>query len=126
MTEYKDFVDIVQPILEAGSWTNLGHTPKIIGKNIKSARGNKNERTEVRNEEGGSIETAFDGSVIYRTLRGSVIPVSTKGSDRDKMKADVMAIMKSAGYPYTAPAVSDNPKIRNKQQSSFLFEIIVT
>jgi hypothetical protein len=126
LTEYKDFVDTIQPILEAGSWTNYGSTPKIIGKNIKSARGNKNARIEVKNEEGGHIETSFDGSVIYRTLRGSVIPVSTKGSDRDKMKVDIMAIMKVAGYPYTAPTVSDIPKIRNKQQSSFLFEIIVT
>ena len=124
MTEYTDFVDIIVPVLEAGTWTNLGSTPKVIGKNIKSARGNKNARIEVKNEEGGSIETAFDGSVIYRSLRGSIIPVSTKGSDRNKMKADIMAIMKKAGYPYTDPGVSDNPKIRNKQLSIFSFEII--
>lgn len=123
MSEIKDFVDIIVPVLEAGTYTNYGSNPKIVGKNIKSARGNKNARIEVKNEEGGSIITSFNGSIIHQTLRGSVIPFSTKGSDRNKMKLDVMNIMRLAGYPFTNPLLSDNPKIRNKQQSSLTFEI---
>jgi len=124
LSEIKDFVDIIVPILEAGTWTNYGSTPKIISMNLKSSRGNKNARIEVKNEEGGSIDIAFDGSIIYQSLRGSIIMVSTDGSDRNKMKKDVMAIMKTSGIPFTRPSLSDTPKIRNKEKSSFLFEII--
>ena len=126
MTESQDFVDLVAPLLAAGTWTNYGSTPKIVSKNKANLRGNKNARIEVRNEEGGYYDLTFDSSEICQHLRGTISIFSTLGSDRNKMKKDVMAIMKSSGYPFTAPNQSNNPKIRNKEATSLTFEIIAS
>ena len=129
MSEIKDFVDEVEPTLTSGTWTNLGHTPHVIGKdsskNKSLARGNKNERVEVKNETGSHPVLTFNGEIDYMVLRVSVTPISTSNSDRNKMKADILNIMTTKGYPYPDPSIDDNPKKRNKEQSSFLFEIIV-
>ena len=127
----EDFVDIMVPILEAGTWTNLGSTPAITtqgksGPNKRSIRSNKNARVEVKNAESGSTipELTFDGVVIQNTLRGEITPVSTDKSDRNKMKSDIIAIAKAAGLPFTIPNIDDNPSKRNKDKATFLMEII--
>ena len=131
MTETVDFVDVMVPILEAGTYTNLGHTPPITtdfksGPNARSKRSNKNERIHVKNAEGTSNipDLTFDGTVIQNTLRGEITSVSTDKSDRNKKKTDVIAIMKAAGLPFTLPNINDNPSRRNKDKSTFLVEII--
>ncbi len=127
----EDFVDIMVPILEAGTWTNFGSTPAITtqgksGPGQRSVRANKNARVEVKNAEGGSTipEYTFDGTLILSTLRGEITPVSTDKSDRNKMKKDVLAIVKAAGLPFTTPQIVDNPTKRNKDKATFLMEII--
>jgi len=65
LSEIKDFVDIIVPILEAGTWTNYGSTPKIISMNLKSSRGNKNARIEVKNEERCNGNNENLGNSIY-------------------------------------------------------------
>lgn len=127
----EDFVDIMVPVLEAGTWTNLGHTPPITtdfksGPTFRSKRSNKNERVQVKNAEGSSTipELTFDGTVIQNTVRGEITPVSTDKSDRNKMKTDVIAIMKVAGLPFTIPNIADTPSRRNKDKATFLVEII--
>lgn len=127
----EDFVDIMVPVLENGTWTNLGFTPKITtqgksGPKDRSRRSNKNARVEVKNAEGGSTipEYTFDGTVILNTLRGEITPVSTDKSDRNKMKKDILAITKTAGLPFTTPSINDNPSLRNKDKATFLMEII--
>lgn len=127
----EDFVDIMVPVLEAGTWTNLGHTPPIVtlgksGPGDRSRRSNKNERVEVKNAEGSSTipEYTFDGTLILNTLRGEISPISTDKSDRNKMKKDVIAITKAAGLPFTTPSINDNPSLRNRDKATFLMEII--
>ena len=126
----EDFVDIMVPVLENGTWTNLGHTPPIVtkgksGPGERSKRSNKNERVEVGNAEGSSTipEYTFDNVVIDSILRGEITPTSTDKSDRNKMKTDILAIVKAAGYSFTTPSIADNPSLRNKDKATFLMEI---
>jgi hypothetical protein len=124
-----DFVDDVVPELEAGDWTNLGHTPKIVSKRkggptSGTTRGNKNERVEVKNREGADEEPilTFDSTTILSKKSGSIVVVSTNNTDREAMKLDVQAIIKAAGIPFTM-VLDNDPKIRNKESTSFLMTI---
>jgi len=131
MTETLDFVDVIVPILEAGTWANYGSTPPVAvrqkgGPNFASIRGNKNARVEVKNEEGqtDSTELTYDGTPILNNLSGQIALVSTDKSDRNKMKTDLMAIMKASGLPFTPPRIANNPSRRNKDRSTYFLTII--
>ena len=131
MTETLDFVDVVVPILEAGTWSNYGSTPIITtkqksGPNFASIRGNKNARVEVKNEEGSqdNIELTYDGTPILQNLAGQVSFVSTDKADRNKMKTDLVVIMKASGIPFTSPRIANNPSRRNKDRATYFFTII--
>ena len=131
MTETLDFVDVIVPVLEAGTWTNFGSTPKIAvsqksGPGFASIRGNKNARVEVKNEDGqaDNLELTYDGTPILSNLVGQVSLVSTDKSDRNKMKTDLVAIMKASGIPFTPPRIANNPSRRNKDRATYFFTII--
>lgn len=131
MTETYDFVDVIVPILQAGTWTNFGSTPKITanqksGPGFASIRGNKNGRIEVKNEEGpaDSTELTYDGTPIFDNLSGQVALVSTDKSDRNKMKTDLVVILKAAGISFTPPRIANNPSKRNKDRATYFFTIL--
>ena len=131
MTETLDFVDVVVPILEAGTWTHYGSTPTVAvkqksGPGFASIRGSKNARVEVKNEDGqpDNTELTYDGSPILSNLAGQVSLVSTLKSDRNKMKTDLVAIMKASGIPFTPPRITNNPSRRNKDRATYFFTII--
>lgn len=131
MTETLDFVDVIVPVLEAGTWTNFGSTPKISvnqksGPGFASIRGNKNARVEVKNEEGSAdgIELTYNSTPIQNNLSGQVALVSTLKSDRNKMKSDLIVILKAAGIPFTPPRIANNPSKRNKDRATYFFSII--
>ena len=130
MTELLDFVGVVVPILEAGTWTNLGSIPKITvdgkaGPSFGNKRGNKNQRVEVKNSDGLSNDPdlAFDGTIIQSNLHGEISPVSTDKSKRNKMKTDIKDIIKAAGISATF-TINDNPSKRNKDKATMFFKII--
>ena len=130
MTETYDFVDIIKPVLEAGTWTNLGHTPKItvIGKSgpsFASSRGNKNERIEIKNEEGmDSISLTFDGTPIVSYINGQITFISTSKSDRNKMKTDILTILRAGNIACGDPRINNNPSLRNKDSTTYFFQIL--
>lgn len=124
----KDFVDVIAPALAAGTFTNFGTTTQIVGKgtNYKaSIRGNQKWRVEVENDVGGGDPVlTFDGAIIQNNLRGIITVVHTDNTLRNKMKSDIMAILKSAGIPFTVSNIKDTPKVRNRKKASFLVQII--
>ena len=118
MTEVLDFVDVIVPILEAGTWTNYLTTnqkaPQIVTRNKSgpssgSSRGNKNVRVLVENLEGNddTQEFTFDGTPIYRTLSGKITLISTSKTDRNLMKKDLETIMKASSLPFGPPPIDN-------------------
>ena len=135
MTETLDFVDVIEPLLAAGPWTNYRTAnptdPKITvkqksGPGFSSVRGNKNARVEIKNEDGPSDgdDLAFNGAIISSNLSGQVSLISTKKSDRNLMKTDLMKILLASGFPYTAPRIANNPSRRNKDITTYFFSIL--
>jgi len=126
----QDFVDVVVPILEAGTWTNLGRTPSIVpmvegsGIGKSSVRGNKNERIEVRNASGGMTEVTFDSVPIIDQLSGTISIISTDKTDRNKMKKDLYTVLRTGGLGFAEPSFDDNPNLRNKHAVSFQIQIL--
>jgi len=129
LTTLKDFCDIMEPVLRTGTWTNYGATPPIIvlnkgGPTYPSRRHNKNARIEIRNEPGSFLDLTFDSSVITERHNGSIAVISTDNTDRNKLKADVVNILKAMGFPYQLLSITDNIKRRNKEGSIFSIQIL--
>lgn len=129
MSETKDFADIVVPVLEAGTWTNAGFTPKIVTKNKaapnkKSARHSKNARVEVRIQPSPATELTFNGTIISQTLRGTIKAVHTDNSKRNLMKTDIPLILKASNIPFLISGIDETEKKRNKETADYSVEII--
>lgn len=131
MTETLDFIDVMVPVLEAGTWTNYGETPKIVtkqksGPSKRSSRGNKNARVEVKNEDGPADDDdlTFNGVIIQDNLSGQVTLVETDKSSRNKMKTDLMEIIRLSGIPFSKPRIANNPAKRNKDKTTYFLQII--
>ena len=131
MTETYDFVDYIAPILEAGTWTNYGSSPKIVrqgksGPSRPSPRGNKNDRVEIKNGDGGDdvTELTFEGTPMYQFLGGEITLVSTQKANRNKMKTDLLAILKAGGVTMEDPRALNNPTKRNKDKATYFFRVL--
>lgn len=125
----------MEPILIAGPWTNYRTAnpsdPTIVvkqksGPGHASVRGNKNARVAIKNEDGqaDNDDLAFNGAIISSNLTGQVSLISTKKSDRNLLKTDLMAILLASGFPYTAPRIANNPSRRNKDSATYFFTIL--
>lgn len=128
LTTVKDFIDVVSSVLESGTWTNYGKTPKIVQMHkgdptSGTIRGNKNARIVIWNLPSPKPEQAFDGSLILQYLNGVIGCIHTDNSKRNVMKADLMNILKD-NFSHEILTIEDNPKIRNKETSLFSVQII--
>lgn len=114
------------PVLESGTYTNFGSTPKIVrvGQGLTTARNNKNVRIEVEDLPGNSSEMTFDGTLIYNELRGAIKCVHSDISKRNLMKNDIYPILKASGYPFEPLSFDDVPIKRNKEETTFFLRIL--
>jgi hypothetical protein len=129
--ETKDFVDIIVPVLEAGTWTNLGSTPKITtnqkaGPSHTSRRHAKNVRVEVKNTDGAADDTplTFNGTPIYQNLSGEITIVHTDKQKRNYAKTDLQNILKAGGISFSPFRIANNPSRRNKDMSTYFLQIL--
>jgi hypothetical protein len=129
--ETKDFVDLVVPVLKAGTWTNLGYTPRITpdnkaGPSHTSKRHAKNVRIEVKSASGAAddIPLTFNGTPIYNNLNGTITIVHTKKQKRNYAKTDLLDILKDGGITFSPPRIDNSDSKRNKDKSTYFLQIL--
>ncbi len=101
----------METVLNAGTWTNYESTPKGITLDTKGL-GWQNVGIVIRNVS-GEVVLAFDGTPIYEDAVVSVEIKTTSASDRDKLKADTLAIVKASDLPF------GNPRYKHGDDENF-------
>jgi len=96
------FYSVVEPVLLAGTWTNVGSTPKIKREHVEGWSGIEDEGILIEDSIAKELEegTASDGTIVYETLRGVIKVRSTIESELDKYEADIKAILKASSLGY--------------------------
>jgi hypothetical protein len=97
------FVDTMQAILDAGTWTNYASQPQTNQRFVKSGArtvGPAAPRADLENEIGNPTITAT-GKKVYEDQRGTVVFHARNTTDRNNIKLDFYSIMENCGYPYS-------------------------
>jgi len=134
MTETKDFIDYIKPILEAGPWTNFltanAKAPQITvdkewGPTFGSKRGNRTY-VNIKNEDGASDddELTFNGAPILNNLAGQINIRNNSKTNRNLAKTDLTNIMQASGIPFSAPRIANNPAVKRKHEATYFYKII--
>ncbi len=91
---------IISSILEAGSFTQHGSTPKIVILNVDSIRKSNISFIKLIDEP-EDIILDFTGAEIYSTKAGTVRIEAINETDRDNIYHDIKTIMKASAYGFT-------------------------
>jgi len=119
------FYSVIQPVLLAGIWTNVGSTPKIKREHVEGWSGIENEGILIEDSVPKELEegTAIDGTIVYEILRGVIKVRSTIESELDKYEADIEAILKVSSLKYIILNILPIP-YENKYSLEMEVEII--
>ena len=120
MTSY-NFYSIVAPVLEAGTWSNRGTTPKIKRFTFEDFEAMTEFGILLRHSDKESyLSTA--GTVIYEKIRGTIYLRDTKEANLENAEADLKDILK-AGISFDLVDTTYNEPMPNTYELQMEIEV---